>query len=494
MSHDAARPGLRGLVLRGLGWKAASQILGQTVSIVATFALAHLLAPHDYGLAAMALVLGGLGVLSNFGLGAALIQRPTLTEEQRSTAFWTSAAIGAVLTLVFAACSGLIASAYHQPAAGPLILVFSLNFLLWGLGTTQGSLLIRDLRFRALELRTLVSTIAASVVAIVAAAFGAGAWALILQALLTTGISTVLLWTSSSWRPRRLWSRQSFAELRTLSGAVFGTDVLFWANRNVDNVLVSRFLGATALGLYSVAYNAMLIPLLRLVSPIGQVLFPAFSRMEDKRAIGALWLRMTRVTAALTVPAFVGLAVVAPDLVAAVLGDKWHGAARIIQVLAWVGILQAISWETQSVLTALNRAGTVFRYAVLSATLTITAFAIGVTQGVVAVAVAYAIVTTLLSPLYVNLGLRATGVRPTAFLRALVGISIAAAAMGVVLLVLRHVVLDGLGPGVRLVLLVGVGIALYVPLVAWLEPTLRAELRDLQARRAARRLPVPTTP
>jgi hypothetical protein len=221
-------------------------------------------------------------------------------------------------------------------------------------------------------------------------------------------VSTALLWASSPWRPRFLWSRRSFAELRGLSGAVFGTNILFYLNRNVDNLLISRFLGAAALGMYSLAYNVMLVPLLRLVSPIGQVLFPAFSRMDDERAVGALWLRVTRVTAALTVPAFVGLAVVAPDFVPVVLGSKWNDAVPVMQVLAWVGLLQAVAWETQGVLTALGRARTITRYALVSATLTVTAFAIGVTQGIVAVAVAYAIVTTLLTPFYIGLGIRAT--------------------------------------------------------------------------------------
>jgi len=483
VSSAADRAGLRGRVLRGLGWKATSQLFGQGLSIVSTVVL---LTPHDFGLAAMALVFGSLAVmLADLGLGAALVQRPTLTEEDRSTAFWTSAGIGFVLTLLGVALARPIATAYQEPDVAPLVAVFSLNFLLAALGTTQGALLIRDLRFRALELRSLAAAALALTVAIVAAALGAGAWALIAQALTSTGASTLLLWRSSPWRPRLVWSRGSLDRLKNLSGAVFGTDILFYLNRNVDNVLISRFLGPAALGLYSMAYNAMLIPLLRLVSPIGQVLFPAFSRLGDPRAVGELWLRVTRVTSALTVPAFVGLAVVAPDLVGTVLGSQWHGVTRILQVLAWVGILQAVTWETQGVLTALGRAGTIFRYALVSSTLTVAAFAIGVTQGVVAVAVAYAAVTTLLSPVYLTLGLRATGLSLRRFAGALAGVAAAAAVMGGVVLALRLLVLDGIGPWARLVLLTAAGIAVYVPLVGVLTPALRDELRGLRERRAA---------
>ncbi|MDX6504097.1 MAG: hypothetical protein QOE29_1222, partial [Gaiellaceae bacterium] len=315
-------------------------------------------------------------------------------------------------------------------------------------------------------------------------------WALIVQAIVGTGLSTLLLWWSSSWRPRFVYSRASLRELRGMSAAVFGSNLLFYVNRNVDNILISRFLGPAALGLYSVAYNAMLVPLLRLVSPVQQVFFPAFARLERPGEVGALWVRVTRATSALTVPAFVGLAVVAPELVAVVLGSKWHGAARILQVLAVVGVLQGVAWHTRNVLMALGRAQTIFRYSVVSAVLTVTAFAIGVTQGVVAVAVAYAVVTIVLTPAYIRLATQATGLSLLRFARPLAGVFVAAALMGLALLGLRALLVDELAAAPRLVLLVLAGTALYVPLAAWLAPGLRDELRDLRARRRGAATPV----
>jgi O-antigen/teichoic acid export membrane protein len=481
-----AEPGLRSLVLRGIGWKAVSQVAGQLIGIGSTITLVRLLEPREFGLAAMALVFASLAILiSDLGLGSALVQRPTLTEEQRSTAFWTNAGLGLVLTIAGVALAHPLAELYETPRAAPLIAALSVTFLLAALGTTQGALLIRDLRFRSLELRTLVAATSGAVVAIVGAAVGWGAWALIAQALVSTGVSTALLWVSSDWRPRFVFSGRSLRELAGFGGNVFGANLLFYVNRNADNVLIGRFAGASALGVYSVAYNAMLIPLLRLAAPVQQVFFPAFSRIEDPRRVGELWIRVSRLIGALTVPAFAGLAVVAPDFVPIVLGDDWERAVRVLQILAWVGIVQSVSWQTRSVLTALDRTASLFRYAAVSSACTVAAFAVGVHWGIVGVATAYAIVTTLLAPYYLSLACRATGATLAGFVQALAGVVAAATGMAIGLLALRHAVLGNLSAAPRLALLVVVGAAVYAALAWWLAPEVRAELRSLRGRRGA---------
>jgi O-antigen/teichoic acid export membrane protein len=476
--------GLRGLILRGIGWKAASQIGGLALAMVSTFALAHLLTPHEYGLGVAALVFGSLAaLLSDLGLGSSLVQRPELTEEHKSTAFWTSAGVGAGLMLAGVAFAEPVAAAYRQPGVAPLLAVFSLNFLLSALGSTQGSLLVRELRFRSLEVRTLVSAVVAVATGITLAALGAGAWALVVQGLAGTATSTILLWASSSWRPRFIYSRESFRDLRGVSGAVLGTNLLFYVNRNADNVIISRFRGAAALGVYAIAYNAMLVPLTRLVSPVQQVLFPAMSRIREPAAMGALWVRATRATSALTIPAFVGLAVVAPDFVPVVLSEQWNAAVPVLQVLAWVGILQAVVWQTRSVLTALGHVRALLWFALVSAVCTVAAFAIGVTQGVVGVAVAFALVSSVLEPVYLGLGLRATGVTFRRFLGALAGVAAAAVLMGAAVFGVRQLLLGHVSTAPRLVLCILVGGLVYVPLAGLLAPALRTELLDLRRRR-----------
>jgi len=195
--------GLRSLVVRGVGWKIASQVSVQGIAFGTTLVLVRLLTPTDFGLAAMALVFVSLAFLiADLGLGSALVQRPTLTEDDRSTAFWTNVALGLVLTSLGILLAGPLASLYQHERVKPLFAVLSLTFLFTALGSTQGSLLVRDMRFRSLELRTIVSTAAGAATAIILAVLGFGVWAIIAQSLANSGVSTLLLWRSSSWRPR----------------------------------------------------------------------------------------------------------------------------------------------------------------------------------------------------------------------------------------------------------------------------------------------------
>ena len=150
--------------------------------------------------------------------------------------------------------------------------------------------------------------------------------------------------------------------MRSLGGFglnVFGSGLVGYINRNADNVLVGRYLGSAALGAYSVAYNVMLLPIAQLTSPLQAALFPAYARVQrDEERVASIWLRVTTVVASLVAPAMVGLAVVAPDFVHVVLGQRWAAAAPVLRILAIVVLVDSISSLGQRTLQAMDRART----------------------------------------------------------------------------------------------------------------------------------------
>jgi O-antigen/teichoic acid export membrane protein len=477
---------LRSRVARGIAWKAFSQVVLQASKVVVALILARLLTPHDFGVAGMVLVFSTLVfVFSDLALGSALVQRRTLSELDRSTVFWTSAAVGGLFTAVGVAVSWPLAAFFGEPAVQPLLAALSLSFLVTALGTTQKALLMRELDFRRLELRLIGATFAGAVVGIAAAANGAGAWAIIGQQITIAVGSTALLWASSRWRPRLQFSRASLRSLAGFSGGVFGTRLLFYVSRNADNLLIGRFLGASALGVYALAYNLMLMPMERLAGPVQEVLFPAFSKMQDEpRRMAAAWLRVNRAIAAVSLPSMLGLIIVAPEFVTVALGEKWEPAIPVVQILAWAGLLQSLQRLNSSVLQARGRAGTLFGFALLAAALNLVGFAVAVQSGVVGVAVAYAITNTLLQPLYTVLTARSVQITLAECLRSLTGVVQATAAMGAAVVAAKLLLLDlDVGPAVRLPLLAGLGIAVFLPCCAWRVPELTADIQRLLRRR-----------
>jgi O-antigen/teichoic acid export membrane protein len=474
------------LVLRGFVWKGISMGVTQGLRLIVAVILARLLAPHDYGLAGMVLVFASLIIVfSDLGFGAALVQRTELTEEDRSTVFWISLGAGALFTLVGFVLAGPIASFYGQPEVEPLFRALSVSFLITAAGTVQSTLLVREMHFRSLELRMMGSVVAGSIVGIWAAWAGYGAWAIIAQQVAIAAASTVLLWVFSPWKPRFVFSRASLRGLGGYSANVFGSRLLFYLNRNADNMLVGRFLGAAALGAYSIAYTIMLVPFSQIASPVQEVLFPAMARMQhDLPRMAESWLRANRIIAAISVPSLLGMLVVAPDFVAVVLGDKWQIATPVIQVLCWVGLLQSLQRLNSSVLQACDRTNDLFRYSVIVTAGSLAAFVLGLHWGLVGVAVAYAISSTAIEPYYTWLTTRALHVRLRDVLLSIRGVLEASVLMAVVTLAVREaLVAAGWPPALRLAAVIAVGAAVYIPACAWRAEDVMNELRALRERR-----------
>ena len=222
------------------------------------------------------------------------------------------------------------------------------------------------------------------------------------------------------------------------AGNVFGENLLYQAGRNLGHLLIGRALGAGALGAFALATNVILVPFARMAGPLQQVFFPAFSRMDgDRERIADIWIRASRLVGAFAIPALVGLVIVAPDFVQVVLGPNWARATPVIQILAWVGLIQALQTLSGEVLLALGQAGTLLRFTALWFVVTVGAFVLGIQWGIVGVAACYAIATTLSSRCATYLTTRALGISFLAIPEAFSGVAQATAVMAAVLVAVR---------------------------------------------------------
>jgi O-antigen/teichoic acid export membrane protein len=485
---------MRGKVVRGLGWVGASTLVGQLIRTGGAIFVARLLTPSEYGLAMLALVFASLVlVFSDLALGAALVQRKNITEQDRSTAFWISVGAGTLFTVLGVALSGPVAALYDEPAAGPLLAALSASFLLTALGATQQSLLLREMQFGRLETMTVLGALAGTVGAVVLAALNTGAWAIIGQQIGTAAVTSILLWRASSWRPKLIFSRGSARDLGTFSSFLVGHRLMYYLHQNADRFLIGKYLSTAALGAYAVAYNVILQPAARIAQPIQRVLSPAFARLQDDPAkIADVWSRAARLVGAITLPALAGLVIVAADFVPVVLGEQWKAAVPVIQLLAWVGALQAVQAINVDILIARDRTSTLFRYSIAFVTAHIIAFTIGLHWGIVGVAAAFAISSTLIEPVLTVLTARCIGVSPWIFPRALFGVAQATGGMCAVLLGLRHAMVEAEVPvAARLVLASIAGVIVIVPLIMWRAPEVWRDVRSLLGSRAPGRASAP---
>jgi O-antigen/teichoic acid export membrane protein len=458
---------LKQRTVTGVLWSAGASVTQQALNFTVTVVLARLLVPADFGLVAtIAIFTGFVSLFVDFGLSAALIQRPSLTERHRSSAFWLNLAVGILLAALVAAVAPAIARFFHEPSLVALTLVASINFAIGSMGIVQSALLQRSMEFRRLGAIGICSTVLGGAVAIVMAAAGFGAWSLIGQLVASTAARTLLLWVTSSWHPRPIVDRLAMRELWQYSSGIAGFNAVnYWA-RNADNLLIGKFVGSAGLGIYSRSYNLMLLPIQQISTVTSRVMFPALSRIQsDPDRVKRAYLRAVAIIALLSFPLLAGLFVVADPFVLALYGAKWADVIPVLQILCIAGLMQPVAATTGWLYQSQGRTDLLFRWGVVFSALLVGAFAIGIQWGAKGVATAYAVSTwLLLYPAFAIPG-RLVRMRFREVAAALRGPLLAALAMAAVVWVVGEALPAHWPPAAILLVELATGVAVYGGLV-----------------------------
>jgi PST family polysaccharide transporter len=392
---------LRQQAAQGIVWSAIQKFGHQAISFIVFFYLARLLEPEAFGLVALASVfLAFVQIFLNQGFAEAIIQREELEPEHLDTAFWVSLIISIFLTLISISVANLVAQGFNQPELTPIIRCLSLGFLLSAFNSVQQALFQRNLAFKALAARSLVASGAGGMVGVTMAFLGFGVWSLVGQQLTNNIAGILVLWWASDWKPRFKISQKHFHELFHFGINILGFNLLNFFNRRSDDFLIGYFLGATALGYYTIAYRLLLLMTNLLTNTMAQVALPTFSRLQSQpEKMRRAFYTATQLSSLVAFPAFLGMAVLAPELVAVVFGENWLPSVPVMQILAFIGILHAIEYFNQSVILAMGKPAWRFKINVVNAIGNVIAFILVIQWGILAVAAAYVIRGYLFLPL-----------------------------------------------------------------------------------------------
>ena len=345
--------------LRSALWVMVESWLVRLVSLVAFLVLARLLTPADFGLMALAgIYLTFCSFVIDQGFGTALVQRSDLQPGHLDAVFWAQIAIGMAIAALTFFGAGFVAGLFEEPGLAPVLRSLAAFPAITALVLVQQAQLRREMQFRALAIRHIVSAVAGAAIGIALAALGYGVWSLVAQMLGGAIVGLAILWRASTWRPRLAFSFRHLRELSAFGVSVFAHELVWTFAYQIDRLLLGRFAGAGPVGVYTVAQ--------RLVSIIGEVLVvglqgivvPVFARVQhDREALLRGLFRAYRLIAFVAFPAFGGLALVAPELVPLLLGAKWIEAVPVVQASAVPTLLYALGFFLSNVLTAVGRPG-----------------------------------------------------------------------------------------------------------------------------------------
>lgn len=384
---------LRRTVLSGLGWQTGGALASQGIALGVGVLLARALSPAEFGLVAMVGVVSGfLGVYTQLGLGAAVVQMREAGEAHLSSAFWVNVAAGLAFSVALLAAAPLLAWFYGEPALTALASVLALEFAVSSLAVVQLALLRREMRFARLSLVDAGASLASGLLAVGLALSGWGVWSLVARSLAATVLRTAALWGLSDWRPRPIFRVEALRELMGFARPLLGTETLNYWTRNLDGLLLGRFAGAEALGLYNRAYRLLLVPLQSGTRVVGSVLFPALSRIRDERSrVRSIFVRSARGVALASFPVHLGLLATADLAIPSVFGPQWTPMVPIARIFAVTGLVQSLASLNRSLYLSQGRTDLLLRYGLLLRLNLILGIVVGLRWGAVGVAAGYTI-------------------------------------------------------------------------------------------------------
>lgn len=324
----------------GAFWMIALRWAIRLTGLVSTVILARVLAPRDFGIVAMAMiVVGTLEMFNQTGQLLVLIRLPNPTKAHYDTAWTVSAMIGAALALIILLIAPFTVAYFHEPRVIPVMQCLALRALLGGFENVGTIDFRRSLNFGRFFVYNTVPKLISFVVTVTAAFVFRNYWALVAGMLTAQFAKLAMGYVMHPHRPwftlsetRDIWSFSIWTFVRSIGAYLHG---------QIDQIVVGGISGAAAMGRYAVASDVGASPSREINEPMVAVVFPVMSRLlNDKQALRDVYMHTLAWTAVICISTSVGVALVAEDMAHLVLGPKWIGIGPL---MAWLSISAGIT-------------------------------------------------------------------------------------------------------------------------------------------------------
>lgn len=339
-------------------WMMGINVLGRLLQILLLIVLARLLTPRDLGLVGIALlVVSAMQKFTNLGLNAALIhQKEENVDAYLNTTWCLEVARGLLIAVAVFLIAPHIATLFNEPTATPLIQVIGISPLLFSMRNPGVVYFQKDLEFHKEFVFRMSGFVMQFVVGVGYALYNPSPWALVFAFVANDATQFVVSYAVNDYRPSIQFSVARAKELIDYGIWITGSSVIYFLYSEGDDVIVGWLLSAAALGFYQYAYRLSNAPSTEVSEVISSVVFPAYSKLQDDPAeLRDAVLKTLRVTAFFTFPMAVGIAIVTPSFVRAVLGPDWVPMIVAMQILTLYGLIRAITRPFGSVWKAIGR-------------------------------------------------------------------------------------------------------------------------------------------
>ena len=344
-------------LVHSLAWRAIGDWASQVFSWASLLVIVRLLAPADFGMVAMAVILFPfLRQISEFGIPRIIVTFRDLTDDQMAQLNTVGALLGGITFLVACVAAKPVAIFFKTPALVPVIIATCAALVPMGFRTVSEGLLSRNMQFRLLSIFDAVNAVVSAAITLLLAALHFGYWALVLGNLLAITLRSFLVLRARPFR----YAMPNYSSIKNL--LQFGRHVMVSliamnSYTRLDNLTSGRVLGQTALGFYGMAWTLANVPLEKVTSLVTTVIPSYLSAVQkDEEALRRYVRNLTESMALATFPATIGLGLVARDLIPLALGNKWSGVVAPLEVLSIYAAFRSIVALLPKVLTSIGNA------------------------------------------------------------------------------------------------------------------------------------------
>jgi O-antigen/teichoic acid export membrane protein len=353
-------------------WAFLLRIAFKVLDFIRTVVLARLIAPDDFGLMGIAmLVISLVQAFTSLGLSSALVQRKDELEPEYLNTAWTVEIIrGLSLGVLLLVSAPLVGVFFDAPEAASLTQLMAIGLMIGGFANVAVVAFDRNLEFQRRFMYRLVPNLADLIVSVGLALLLRNAWALAAGWVVSRLATVIASYVAHSYRPRLRWDQERAATLFRFGIWLLGSQILIYLMLNLDDIWVGRLLGATALGFYQMAFTLSQVMTTEVTSVVNSVAFPAYARLQDDTPrLRRAYLGSLQFVAFVSFPMAAGLWFVGEQAVETLLGEKWLPALPAFYVLLIWGLIRSLLATTGPLFQAVGRPGIATRIQVFQVVL-----------------------------------------------------------------------------------------------------------------------------
>lgn len=370
-------------MLKGIFYTAISKYSNVLLTIIISAILARLLTPAEFGIVALVSVfIAFFSLLGNMGIGPAIVQVKELTDLDLSSIFSFSVFMAFFLALAFFLSSDLIANFYNEQDLVPIVRLLSISVFFNILSIVPNALNRKKLRFKEMAVVNILIQVTTGLIAIFMAFNGYSYYSLVIQSVLSGFLGFLIFYLLYPVKISFLIRKEPLRKIASFSSFQFAFNFINYFSRNLDNILIGKYLGNASLGFYNKSYTLMLLPVRNLTHVITPVLHPVLSNhQDDKKYIFNSYCKIIKILALLGFPLSVFLYFAASELILIMFGPQWEASIPVFKILATTVGIQICLSSTGAIFQSVNRTDLLFISGLLSSFFAIVSICIGVFYG-----------------------------------------------------------------------------------------------------------------